>query len=200
VEIKERQFLSEAYKGRPEMIIKLLGVDLNKWAVEFAKAGWLPQVNANLSYMYRTDNLNNFINPGHNLWSVGMTASMPLFDGFATKAKVDEARARYNQARLQKSDYADQLAVDMRSACLDMKKSKALIDAQSDSVGEAKEALRLSEVRYRNGVGTNLDVFDSEVSLAQVEQSLAQATYDYIMAKAQIDRLRGREYGGDIWS
>jgi outer membrane protein TolC len=200
VEIKERQFLSEAYKGRPEMIIKLLGVDLNKWAVEFAKAGWLPQVNANLSYMYRTDNLNNFINPGHNLWSVGMTASMPLFDGFATKAKVDEARARYSQARLQKSDYADQLAVDMRSACLDMKKSKALIDAQSDSVGEAKEALRLSEVRYRNGVGTNLDVFDSEVSLAQVEQSLAQATYDYIMAKAQIDRLRGREYGGDIWS
>jgi outer membrane protein TolC len=88
----------------------------------------------------------------------------------------------------------------VRSACLDLRKAYALIDAQTDSLGEAAEALRLSEVRYVNGVGINLDVFDSEVSLAQVRQSLAQATYDSIMAKAQIDRLRGREYGGDLWN
>jgi outer membrane protein TolC len=149
--------------------------------------------------MYRTDNLNNLVNPGHNLWSIGVTASMPLFDGFATKAKVDEARARYNQARLQKDDFVDTLAVDVRTACLDLRKAYALIDAQTDSVGEAAEALRLSMVRFANGVGINLDVFDSEVSLAQVKQNLAQATYDSIMAKAQIDRLRGREYGGDLW-
>jgi outer membrane protein TolC len=192
--IKEDEFLREAYARRPEMIIKLLGVDLNKWAIEFAKAGWLPQVSANANYSYRTDNLDNMVNASHNLWYIGATASIALFDGFATKAKVDEARARYNQAVLHKDDYADQLAVDVRSACLDLKKAKALIEAQTDSVIEAKEALRLSEVRYDNGVGINLDVFDSEVSLAQVEQSLAQATYDHIMAKAQIDRLRGREY------
>jgi outer membrane protein TolC len=197
--IEEDEFLGEAYRNRPEMIIKLLGVDLNKWAIEFAKAGWLPTVNANANYMYRTDNLNNLVNPGHNLWSIGVTASMPLFDGFATKAKVDEARARYNQARLQKDDFVDTLAVDVRSACLDLRKAYALIEAQQDSEGEAAEALRLSEVRFANGVGINLDVFDSEVSLAQVKQSLAQATYDSIMAKAQLDRLRGREYGGDLW-
>ena len=200
VDIKEDEFLGEAYRRRPEMIIKLLGVDLNKWAIEYAKAGWLPQVNANANYMYRTDNLNNLVNPDHNLWSIGVTASMPLFDGFATKAKVDEARARYNQARLQKEDYVDALAVDVRTACLDLRKAYSLIDAQTDSLGEATEALRLSEVRYTNGVGINLDVFDSEVSLAQVRQSLAQATYDSIMAKAQLDRLRGREYGGDLWN
>ncbi len=199
IEIKEDEFLGEAYRNRPEMVIKLLGVDLNKWAIEFAKAGWLPTVNANANYMYRTDNLNNFINPDLNLWSVGVTASMPLFDGFATKAKVDQARARYNQARLQKDDFVDTLAVDVRSASLDLRKAYALIDAQTDSVGEAAEALRLSEVRFANGVGINLDVFDSEVSLAQVKQSLAQATYDSIMAKAQLDRLRGREYRGDLW-
>jgi len=198
--IMEDEFLGEAYRKRPEMIIKLLGIDLNKWAIRYAEAGWLPLVNANANYMYRTDNLNNMINPEHNLWAVGVTATMPLFDGFATKAKVDEARARYNQARLKKDDFVDVLAVDVRSACLDLRKAYALIDAQTDSLGEAAEALRLSEVRYVNGVGINLDVFDSEVSLAQVRQSLAQATYDSIMAKAQIDRLRGREYGGDLWN
>ena len=201
IPVQERDFLQEAYRGRPEMILKLLGVDLNKWGIEYAKAGWLPQVNANASYQYRTDNLNDMVNARHNLWSVGVTASIALFDGFATKAKVDEAKARYSQARLQKDDFVDQLAVDIRSACLDLRKSLALIDAQKDSTGEAKEALRLAIVRFDNGVGTNLDVFDSEVSLAQVRQSLAQAIYDYTMAKAQLDRLRGREFYSEeaVW-
>ena len=42
----------------------------------------------------------------------------------------------------------------------------------------------------------NLDVFDAEVALAQVQQSLAQGTYDYIMARAQLDRTTGRQYQG----
>lgn len=197
VEIKEDDFLQEAYKGRPEMILKLLGVDLNKWGIEFAKAGWLPQVSATADYAYRSDNINNMVNPRHDLWSVGIKASIAIFDGFATKAKVDEAKAKYNEARLQKEDFVDQLAVDVRSACLDLKKSKALIDSQKDSVDEAKEALRLAVVRFNNGVGTNLDVFDAEVSLAQVQQNLAQGIYDYIMAKAQLDRLRGRQFSGE---
>lgn len=196
VPITEEEFLGEAYRRNPQMIMKVLGVDLNKWAVEFAKAGWYPQVGASFSGNYKTDNLNNMINPRHGIYAIGVTATVPIFDGFATMGKVTEARARYSQANYQKRDYADQLAVDVRSACLDMRKAKSLIEAETDSVVEAKEALRLSEVRFTNGVGINLDVFDSEVSLAQVEQSLAQATYDYIVAKAQIDRLIGREYFG----
>jgi outer membrane protein TolC len=192
--IEEQKFLTDAYADNPQMRIKILGVDLNKWAIEFAKAGWLPQVSANFSGMYRTDNLINMVNPQHGIYALGVSATMPIFDGFATMGKVEEARAKYNQARYRKQDFADQLAVDVLSACLDIRKAKSLIDAETDSVVKAREALRLSEVRYRNGVGINLEVFDSEVSLAQVEQSLAQAEYDYIMGKAQLDRLMGREY------
>ncbi len=75
-----------------------------------------------------------------------------------------------------------------------MRKAQSVIDAQKDSIVEAKEALRLSEVRYNNGVGINLDVFDSQVALAQVEQNLAGAHYDYIMAKADLGRVMGREF------
>ncbi len=201
VPIEEQNFMQEAYKGRPEMKLKLLGVDLNKWGVEFAKAGWLPQLNATANYSYTSDRVDRMVTTRNDLWSVGITASIALFDGFATKAKVDEARARYSQARLQKDDFVDQLAVDVHSACLDMKKSLALINSQKDTVDEAKEALRLSIVRFDNGAGTNLDVYDSEVSLAQVRQNLAQGTYDYTMAKAQLDRLRGREFSSEeaIW-
>jgi len=88
----------------------------------------------------------------------------------------------------------DQLAVDITTACLDLVKAKAVIDAESDSIAEAKESLRLSNVRFENGVGINLDILDAQVALAQVQQSLAQGIYDYIMAKSQLDRTMGREF------
>ncbi len=201
VEIREDEFLSEAYSNNPQMILKLLGIDINKWAIEFAKAGWLPQVSANADYTYRSDNINNMFNPRHDTWNIGLKVSINLFDGFATKAKVDEASARYNQSYLKKEDFIDQIAVDIKDACLNMKEAKAIIDSQEDTIGEANEALRLSEVRYINGVGINLDVFDAQVSLAQVEQNLAQGIYDYIMAKAQLDRTMGRGFSEEeaLW-
>ena len=193
IEIKEDGFLREAYRRNPQMILKLLGVSLNKWAIEFAKSGWLPQVSANASYAYSSNDLGDMINPRHDNWAVGVRASIALFDGFATKAKVDEAKARYNQANLQKEDTVEQIALDIKNACIDLRNAKAIIDSQADSIVEAKEALRLSEVRYVNGVGINLDIFDAEVALAQVEQALAQGIYDYIVASAELDRAMGKE-------
>jgi outer membrane protein len=194
IQIKEEDFLAQAYRNKPEMILKILGVDLKKWGIEYAKAGWLPQVSANAAYTNTSNNIGDMINSRHNNWNIGVTASIAVFDGFSTKAKVDEAKARYAQAGLEKENYADQLAVDIKSACLDMVKSAAIIKSQEDSLVEAKEAMRIAEVGYENGVITNLDVLTSQVDLAQVETNLASGLYDYIMAKAQIDKLTGREY------
>lgn len=194
VQIKEEDLLAEAYRNKPEMILKILGVDLKKWGIEYAKAGWLPQISANAAYTNKSNNIGDMVNARHNNWNIGVTASIAVFDGFSTKAKVDEAKARYAQAGLEKENYADQLAVDIKSACLDMIKSAAIIKSQEDTIVEAKEALRIAEIGYENGVITNLDVLTSQVDLAQVETNLAGGLYDYIMAKAQIDKLTGREY------
>lgn len=197
IEITEDAFLKEAYGRNPQIILKLLGIDINRWAIEYAKAGWLPQISASANYTFQSDNVNNMINPRHSLWNIGAQASIALFDGFATKAKVDQAKAQYNQARLAKDDVTDQVAVDIKQACLNLKESKTVIDSQKDSVIEATEALRLANVRFDNGVGINLDVLDAQTSLAQVEQNLAQGIYDYLMAKAQVNRVMGRLYSGE---
>ena len=199
IEINEDDFLKEAYSGNPQMVLKLLGIDISKWGIEFARSGWLPQISANAAYGYRSNDIAKMINPRHDNWSVGVKASIAIFDGFATKAKVDEAKARYNQSYLQKEDYVEQLAVDIKNACLNLNEAAAIILAERDTVAEAKEALRLSEVRFNNGVGINLDVLDSQVALAQVEESLAQGMYDYIMAKSQLDRTMGQEFSREAY-
>ncbi|MFA5150794.1 MAG: TolC family protein, partial [Candidatus Omnitrophota bacterium] len=89
---------------------------------------------------------------------------------------------------------ADQVAVDVRQACLDLQQAAAVIKSQEDNLEDAREALQISYVRYNNGVGINLDVLDAQVSLANVEKNLAESTYDYIMAKARLDRIMGNGF------
>ncbi|MBL7155623.1 MAG: TolC family protein [Candidatus Omnitrophica bacterium] len=194
IEIKEEMFLTEAYERRPEMKLKSLGVDIEKWGIEFAKSSGIPQATGNFEYYARSNNVADMVNERHDNWSIGFKVKIPIFDGLSTPARIDVARARYAYAKLDKEDYVDQIAVDVRKACIDLEDSQSIIIAQKDSIVEAKEALRLSEVRYNTGVGINLDVLDAQVALAQIEQSLAEARYDYIMAKANLDRVMGREF------
>jgi len=191
IEIKEKEFLKIAYLETPEMTLMALGVDVNKWLIEMAKAGDRPQINAQLGVNYRSNDIGDMINSRHNNWDAGVSMSIPLFDGFSTKAKVDEAKARYAKAKLQRQDVGEQIAVNIKRACLDLLRAQALIDSQKDNIEEAKEALKIAEVRYDNGEGTNLEVMDAQVSLSQVEKNLSEGIFDYRMAEAYLKRNMG---------
>ncbi|GAF89984.1 unnamed protein product, partial [marine sediment metagenome] len=138
IEIHEEEFLKRAYANRPEMILRLLGIDISRWGIETAKSGYFPQISANADYGYTAGSIKNMFNSRHDNWSVGLRVSNSIFDGFSTKSKVDEAKARYEQSNLQKEDVVDQIAVDIRRACLDMKESETVIMSQKDSIEEAK--------------------------------------------------------------
>lgn len=198
IEIREEEFLREAYTSNPQMILKLLGVDMTKWGIEYAKAGYGPQVNATFDYMYRSSNVETMLRYKHTNWSAGATVTVPVFDGFSTKAKVDEAKAKYTQAGLDRENISDQLAVDIKKACLDMVEAKTIIDYQKDSIEEAKEALQIANIGYDNGVKTNLDVLDAQVSLSQVERNLVEGIYDYLMAEAFLDKTMGKEFYREV--
>jgi len=190
--IKEKEFLKTAYLSRPEMKLKSLGIDIDKWAIQMAKSGYRPTVDLLAGYSYRSNNLNNLINEKQKNWNAGIAINIPIFEGFSTKAKVDAAKATYAQAKIDKENLVDQIAIEVRRACLDLKKSGAIIRSQKDNVWEAKEALRISEVSYANGVAINLDVLDAQVSLAQIQKNLAAGIYDYLMARAYLDRSIGK--------
>ncbi|MDD5561664.1 MAG: TolC family protein [Candidatus Omnitrophica bacterium] len=194
IEIKEDDFLKQAYLNKPEMSLRTLGIDINKWSIEMAKSGWRPQVNANAGYDFRSNNLGNMINKSHNNWNIGLTFSVAVFDGFSTKAKVDAAKVRYAQAVLSKENLVEQIAVDVRQACLDLNQAEQVINSQKDNVGQAREALEIARVSYDNGEAKNLDVLDAQVSLGQIETNLSQAIYDYLMAQAQLDRTMGKSF------
>jgi len=193
-EIKEDDFLKQAYLNKPEMALRTLGIDISKWSIQMAKSGWRPQINASAGYDFRSNNLGSLMNKKHNNWNAGLTLSFAVFDGFSTKAKVDAAKLRYSQAVLTKENLVEQIAVDVRQACLDLKQAEQVINSQKDNVGQAREALGIARVSYDNGQAKNLDVLDAQVSLSQIETNLSQGIYDYLMAQAELDRTLGKSF------
>jgi outer membrane protein TolC len=194
LEVREQEFLQTAYLDKPEMRLKALGVDIDKWQIQMAKSGYRPQINLSANYQMQTPNIGTLFERKQANWNFGASLTFPVFEGFSTKAKVDAAKAQYSQAKLSQENTADQVAVDIRRACLNLAKAEAVIKSQKDNVGEAKEALRISEVSFANGVAINLDVLDSQVSLSQIETNLASAVYDYLMAQAALERNIAKFY------
>jgi outer membrane protein TolC len=198
VPLNEKEFLKEAYLNKPEMILRSLGIDISEWGIKLARSNGLAQINASLGYNYRSNDVADMFNNRHSNWNAGVAVRMPIFDGFSTKAKVDEAKAKYAQAILSKENLSDQVNVDIKKSCLDLKESFSIIKSQRANIEEAKEALKIAEVGYDNGVDINLDVLDAQVSLGQVQQNLASAIYDYLMAEAFLKKTMGQGYVKEV--
>lgn len=194
LDIREDEFLKEAYLERPEVKLKSLGIDIDQWGIQMAKSGYRPSIDFLAGYSWRSNNLGNMFNQNQANWNTGLSVNIPIFEGFSTKAKVDAAKVRFAQAKLSKENLNEQIAVDVRKACLDLKQAQAIIKSQSDNVDEAKEALRIAEVSYANGVAINLDVLDAQVSLAQIQKNLVSGIYDYLMALAYLQRSMGESF------
>ena len=171
--------------------MKSLGVDISKQSIEAAKAGSRPQVEAMFNYEGKSNDMGEMFDSRHDNWNAGIQVRIPIFDGFAAKAKVDEAKARYTQAAFEKDDLAEQVALEIKHACLDLAEAESIIESHTKRIANVREALKIAETRYLNRVGTNLDVLDAQVSLSQVEKDLSEAIYDYETAKAYLERSIG---------
>ncbi len=191
VDLNEDNFLKIAYERNPQLVIARLDVDIGKDNISVAKAAGKPRINASFNYDYKSDDIENMFNSKHNNWNAGISIRFPLFDGFSAKARVDEAKARYTQAKLSKENLEESLALEVKKAVLNLVKARAIIESQQDSLEEAREAVKIAETRYNNGVGTNLEVLDAQVSLSQIETNLSQSIYDYVMGKAYLDKIMG---------
>ena len=119
--------------------------------------------------------------------------SYPVFNNFqreeqVVRAKVAEVNA---QVTLRDTRLAAQEALTQNIGALRSASQRVAI--QVASVAAAEEDVRVQQQRYNIGASTFLDLITSQAALAQAQQALIQARYDYRIARAQLEALIGRE-------
>jgi outer membrane protein TolC len=125
-------------------------------------------------------------------WNGEVKLSFPIFDGFKTSGSVEQARAAVLRAEAQRDSLQMQVALDVAQAKGEVARTRALLVARRETVRQAQRAHFLAGVRYTNGMATQLDVSDARVATQQSEVNEVQATRDYFVALAQLERALGR--------
>jgi len=181
-----------ALKNRPEMLQAQKAIASAQDQLKIARSGNSPTIS-----LVGTNMWSDFTFPGLNNanWTVGFSLQMNLLDAGLTKAQIQQAQADVTMAREQAQQTSDNIKLEVRQAFLRLKEAEKRIETNSVVLEQAEENLRLAKERYDNGVGTNLDVIDAELGLAQSKTNYIQALYDYNVSKAQLDKAMGVKVG-----
>ena len=123
--------------------------------------------------------------------AVGITVSVPIFEGFRKDARVDQRRAAWRQAETQSRLARDQAASQVKSLVELADEARARARGQKLAVAQAQRGFEIAAAQYREGLSGQLELTDAEVALRQSEFNYAQAVYDYLVAWAQLDEATG---------
>ena len=116
---------------------------------------------------------------------VGLQLTYTLFDGFGRSARIEQAVIDKEKVNLGKRKLEEGLKVQIQQAQMKMDEAKKRIKAQGKSLEQADKALKISQTRYKSGVGTQLEIIDTQAALTYAHTNYSQAIYDYLIAKAE---------------
>lgn len=181
-----------ALANRPELKQLDLQERAAKKIVSVAKAGNKPNLFAvyDYSYMANEKEFDDIFKDENwkNTWSLTFALSIPIFDGLATRAKVKQAESAVKQVQIAKQQLINGIALEVRSAFFSFQEAKELLKAQEETVQQAQESLRIANLRYKNGMITNVELMDTELALTQAQTNYSNALSDYMIAIARLEK------------
>jgi outer membrane protein len=124
--------------------------------------------------------------------TVGVNFSWPLFDGLRAKGAIDLAQAQLAVAEIALAQEHEAVALEVARARAELNRSRAVFAARRQTVTEADETFRLASLRYSRGIGTSLEVSDSQLQLLISQTDEAQSAVDLYLAAAELARALGR--------
>jgi outer membrane protein TolC len=122
-------------------------------------------------------------------WTVGVSMSMPLMTGGRQKGDQAVALAELEQARHQQRQVEELAALDTRAAWAELVAAHASWEATAGTIQQAQRAYQIANVRFTNGVSTQLELSDARLSLQQAEANRTQAARDLQVARARVALL-----------
>jgi outer membrane protein TolC len=128
----------------------------------------------------------------YSTWDVSFNISMDLWNWGTTARQTQQARAQLAQTADALGQMKDAVAVEVRQCWLNLRKSREKIPVGRASVAQAEENLRVTTERFKEGVALNADVLDAEVTLLQARTNLTQSLVDMELARARLEKARGR--------
>jgi outer membrane protein TolC len=149
-----------------------------------------PVLNAYGSYDLDSGNLETF----EGSYTVGLKAEWDIFTGFRNSSAARKAEAEWRAARQDEEKVRNNLMQDLKTARIKAAESWQRLETIRKSVESASESLRITQVRYREGVAGITDLLTAQVGLTAMRTRSVAAIYDHAASVSNLQRARGELY------
>lgn len=172
-----------------------LNMKLLEKNVKSLKTNFMPTLSMSFSYQYQSlynPNINFFDYTWSNSSYLMFNLSIPLYRA-SNFTKVKSARIQMRQLDWNRIDTERKLNMQVVSYRNNMTASSEQVVSNKENVMQAEKAVQIAGKRYEVGKGTVLELNSSQVSLTQAQLTYNQSIYDYLVAKADLDQVLGKQ-------
>ncbi len=185
---------SEAIELREDLRMKRLEVKIAREAIASARSENQPVVSVfgqtGVQDPSSKSSMGNYERKGY--WRAGVVANFTLSDGGMRKGRLKEADARLAIAENALQENIEQAKIEIRKASLNIETAEEVVTSQREALKQAEEALRLAGVRYKNGLFTQVELFDAENAYLLTRLQYLQAIHSYHQAVASYHLATGK--------
>lgn len=193
---KDKELIDIATDLRGDIRVLEKQEDLKEREIKAIQTRFLPTLSANYNLNWSAAQAGSPVffgtkNTRARSQTIGVTLSLPLFEGFERSANLQIAQIEQKDLELQKEFAIRSAKNQIQSAREGLNQAIETAPAREKALKQAREGYRRARARLENGIGSQLDVTEAEFQLRQAELNYAQMVYDYLSAKARYDQAIG---------
>lgn len=191
-DIEQWQSEKPIVEVRPEFQLAQTGIELNEMNVKNFRAGYLPSIRLFGSYSqnYQGDNFKD------GFWAptgvFGFRVNIPIFDGLDKKAKIGRAKIDLEQAQNQMYQLKNLIHVEVETGKEALIGAQKRYDNQLSNLELAERIYETTLIKYKEGVGSSLEIIQAEQSLYDTQRNYLNALYDYVKAGLDLKYALGK--------
>jgi outer membrane protein len=182
------------YHNRIEYNLLETNLKLNQLDVKDKKAAYLPVVVLNggyggsflenhFKYLYDNFYTNGFI---------GLSINIPIFSGFQRSYQLKQSRINVIKAQNDLANAKNGFALQANAARITFYNSIQSLNNQKRNQELANEVLRVSKIKYQQGVGSSIEVTQAQAALETADNQYIQSLYDAVINKVNLDKAYGK--------
>ncbi len=187
--VAEENHIRNALKNRAEIAILKLSSEILQLKLRVIDAENKPRIylfaDGYVSYPYLMEKKWGFN------WLAGIKLEINVFDGMAVRHRYNTAEQELRQNETRLADAIANVRSEVQDIQMDLSNAKKILAVREKSVALAEEALNIAKVSYKNGVITNLDVLNSELSYTNARLSHLEGVYKVILGVMNLKKATG---------
>jgi outer membrane protein TolC len=122
---------------------------------------------------------------------VGINLSINLFNGFRTTQRVQQGKINVMKSDETINQLEEVVVSQVKSKLIEVERIKSNLEAQDRNILLAQKAYDISNLRYKEGTGNQLEIENADMALRQAKTNRLQSVYQYITAFAELENLSG---------